>query len=82
VLNTSAFATLLRSCVYELNGDALMPRPLATYKRKVLYRRNYKTSRSTPKVSIPRWWVGDVEEVTLRVYEEKIVITKEVDDDD
>jgi len=76
MINTYVFATLLRCCVYEFNGDALMPRPLATYRRKILYRQKNPKSRSTPKISIPSWWVRDTEYVELRVYDDRIIIER------
>ncbi|MCD6524140.1 MAG: hypothetical protein J7K48_03980 [Thermococcus sp.] len=59
-------------------GDATMPLPVAKAKRKVLY----KDGPVSPKVSIPKWWVGDTEYVTLRIYNDRIVIIRGVDDDD
>jgi len=53
-----------------------MAKPVAEYMRKVLYRKYDPKTRITPKISIPRWWVGDAEYVKLNVYADKIVIRK------
>ena len=47
--------------------------PVATFRRKVLYLHNHGTGA---KITIPRWWVGDCEEVKLEVYADKLVIKK------
>jgi len=57
--------------------------PLKVIRRKVLYRNTWGTS---PKVSIPRWWVGDhswwvgdhTEELILEIYPEKIVVKRKL----
>ena len=50
-----------------------MPRPAAVFTRKVLHRNMHNT---TPKVSLPRWWIGDAEEVRVEIYADKIVIKR------
>ena len=46
---------------------------LARFERKVLHRNVKNTS---PKVSVPRWWVGSSDEVVIEIYPSKIVIRK------
>lgn len=50
-----------------------MPRPITKLKRKVLHR---GMSNTTPKVSLPKWWIGDCEEVKIEVYSDKLVIKR------
>ena len=50
-----------------------MPRPTVVLERKVLHLNQKKT---TPKVSIPRWWIGNCDEVKIEVYADKLVIKK------
>ena len=50
-----------------------MPRPTTVFERRVLHRNLKNTS---PKVSIPRWWIGDCETVRVEVYSDKLVIKK------
>lgn len=50
-----------------------MAKPTARFIRKVLY----KDARTTsPKVSLPKWWVDDVDYVVMKVYADKIVLEK------
>lgn len=53
-----------------------MPKPSVTLIRKVLYKEKNPKSRVTPKISIPRWWVGDTDKVKLIIYTDKIVIKR------
>jgi len=50
-----------------------MPRPTTVFERRVLHRNLKNTS---PKISIPRWWIGDCETVRVEVYADKLVIKK------
>ena len=53
-----------------------MERPTAVLERKVMYLDpKYKTS---PRVSIPRWWIGNTKRVKMEVYADKLIIRKEV----
>ena len=51
---------------------------MVVVERKILYKEKSPKSRITPKVSIPRWWVGDTEKVVLKVYADRIVIERGV----
>ena len=44
---------------------------LARFERRVLHRNVRNTS---PKVSIPRWWVRSTDRVVVEIYPNKIVI--------
>ena len=46
---------------------------LAKFPRKILHKNAKNTS---PKVSVPRWWVKSADEVILEIYPDKIVIRK------
>ena len=51
-----------------------MEEPTAILERKVMYLDpKFKTS---PRVSIPRWWIGNTKHVKLEVYADKIIIRK------
>jgi len=50
-----------------------MEAPVARFDRKVIDLNNTTTS---PKVSIPRWWLAGAREVVLEVYGDKLVIRK------
>jgi len=50
-----------------------MPRPVAILDRKVL---DLHKKGTVPKVSIPRWWIGECTQVKLEVYPDKLVIRK------
>jgi len=59
---------------YYNNEVVFMDEPLlARFERKVLHRNVKNTS---PKVSVPRWWVGSSDEVVIEIYPSKIVIRK------
>jgi len=47
--------------------------PVVTFRRKVLYKDH---PRAGTKISIPRWWLGDVDYVLLDIYPDKIVIRR------
>ena len=46
---------------------------LAKFPRKILHKNAKNTS---PKISVPRWWIGSADEVILEIYPDKIVIRK------
>jgi len=49
--------------------------PEEVHNRKVLYKGDkYRTT--SPKVSLPKWWVKDVDVVRVEVYKDKIIIRK------
>jgi len=49
---------------------------ITTLRRKVIHR---NLPSATPKVSVPRWWIKDAEEVEVEVYIDKIVIKRKED---
>jgi len=53
-----------------------MPKPIAVIERKILYKTYGQENRIPPKISLPRWWVGDTDKVILRIYNDKIVIIR------
>ena len=53
--------------------------PVVTFKRKVLYKNN---PRAGTKVSIPRWWLGDVNYVLVDIYPDRVVIRRLADNTD
>jgi len=46
-------------------------KPRLKAKRKIWFRNNKGTS---PAVAVPRWWIGDADEVEVEVYPEFILI--------
>ncbi len=57
-----------------------MEKPTAVLERKVMYLD--KRFRTSPRISIPRWWIGNTERVKVEVYADKLVVRKEVAHDE
>jgi len=56
-----------------------MEKPTAVFERKVIDLNNKTTS---PKISIPRWWLGNTKYVKMEIYADKLVVRKEVAGDE